>query len=137
MNQASVVEQAFMTCFGHAAAHLVRAPGRVNLIGEHTDYNGGFVLPCAIDLGTWVAASPRNDNEVRVVALDMGREVVMFPVASTIAYDTQHPWSNYVRGVVQIFAERGWLHTGANLVISGNIPQGTGLSSSASLEVAV
>lgn len=116
---------------------VARAPGRVNLIGEHTDYNDGFVLPCAIDYQTMIAASPRPDLLVRVVALDMQNEQDEFVIAKTITPSKEKPWSNYIRAVIQMMVNDGFALSGADLVISGNVPQGAGLSSSASLEVAV
>ena len=116
---------------------LVQAPGRVNLIGEHTDYNDGFVLPCAINFQTVVAASPRADDRVHVVALDFNEAVDQFDVSMPIQYREDAPWTNYVRGVVSTLVAKGLRLRGANLAISGNVPQGAGLSSSASLEVAV
>jgi galactokinase len=115
----------------------VQAPGRVNLIGEHTDYNDGFVLPCAIDFQTVVAASPRTDGWVRVVAVDYDEAVDAFDLAAPITPRTDAPWANYVRGVLSVLLARHPGLPGANLVIAGNVPQGAGLSSSASLEVAV
>jgi len=115
----------------------VQAPGRVNLIGEHTDYNDGFVLPCAIDFGTLVAASPRNDRLVRVLALDQGAALDEFSLDEPIAPRTDASWPNYVRGMVQALLQSGLPLTGADLAISGNVPLGAGLSSSAALEVSV
>ncbi len=116
---------------------VARAPGRVNLIGEHTDYNDGFVLPCAIDYQTVIAASPRPDLLVRVLAVDMQNEQDEFVITKTIIPSKEKPWSNYIRAVVQMLVNDGFKLSGADLVISGNVPQGAGLSSSASLEVAV
>jgi galactokinase len=115
---------------------LVRAPGRVNLIGEHTDYNDGFVLPCAIDFQTVVFASARADREVHVVAADFGETDVFNADADFSSHPTQL-WANYVRGVAQAMRLNGFAVSGMNLSIAGNVPQGAGLSSSASLEVAV
>jgi galactokinase len=129
--------QLFTQHFGSEPTHFFRAPGRVNLIGEHTDYNDGFVLPCAIDYETVIAAGPRPDSLVRVVAADFGQEVSQFDVSAEILPDETMPWSNYVRGVAWALKKRGYTLGGANLVIAGNVPQGAGLSSSASLEVAV
>jgi galactokinase len=128
---------AFAQAFGGAATHLVQAPGRVNLIGEHTDYNDGFVLPCAIDRGTVIAARRRSDATVRVVAADFGGARSEFRIDTTIAPSADAPWSNYVRGCVQQLLGQGLALTGAELAIAGDVPQGAGLSSSASLEVAV
>ncbi len=127
----------FTAAFGAPPTLVVRAPGRVNLIGEHTDYNDGFVLPCAIDYETRVAARPRGDMLVRVVAADYGDTLDEFELDQPIAQRADAPWANYVRGVVVMLLERGLALRGAELAIAGNVPQGAGLSSSASLEVAV
>jgi galactokinase len=115
---------------------VVRAPGRVNLIGEHTDYNDGFVLPCAIDFETVIFASARTDKQVHVAAADFGQTDVSQADAGFAHHATQQ-WANYVRGVVQAMRLRGYPVNGINMSIAGNVPQGAGLSSSASLEVAV
>ena len=123
--------------FGVRARHVVRAPGRVNLIGEHTDYNDGFVLPCAIDFATEVAIAPRSDGIIRVVALDYQNAIDEFPAGQRPAQGSQH-WANYIRGVVDVFIQRfGVLPHGFDMAVSGNVPQGAGLSSSAALEVGV
>ena len=127
----------FAEKFGYPATHTFQAPGRVNLIGEHTDYNDGFVLPCAIDYQTVISAAPRTDRTVRVIAADYDNQTDEFSLdAPILAHDSQQ-WSNYVRGVVKHLLNRDKSFGGADLVISGNVPQGAGLSSSASLEVAV
>jgi galactokinase len=123
--------------FDAAPAAVVHAPGRVNLIGEHTDYNDGFVLPCAIDYHTLVAAQPRDDTLVRVVACDYGDKLDEFRLDAPIKPRTDAPWANYVRGMVKMLLEHGLPLRGAELAIAGNVPQGAGLSSSASLEVAI
>jgi galactokinase len=132
---------ALQTAFGHAPDLWVQAPGRVNLIGEHTDYNDGFVLPCAIDYRTVIAVKARDDRLIRVVAADYGHAIDTFDLDAPI---TPHPtlqWANYVRGTVKMLAEhlapQGLALHGADLAVAGNVPQGAGLSSSASLEVAV
>lgn len=127
--------QAFESHFLRAPDVVVRAPGRVNLIGEHTDYNGGFVFPAAINFGTAVAAAKRDDRTVSVVALDFSGGISHFGL-DDIQPDAAQPWSNYVRGVLKILAEQHEFQ-GMNLMITGNVPQGAGLSSSASLEIAV
>ena len=132
-----VARQAFQTAFGYAPSHLVQAPGRVNLIGEHTDYNDGFVLPCAINFGTVIAASLRSDPVVRVVAADYGAEVDAFRLDQSILPLADGQWPNYVRGVVKYLQAYGLLLQGVDLALAGDVPQGAGLSSSASLEVAV
>ena len=128
---------AFATAFGGPASCLVQAPGRVNLIGEHTDYNDGFVLPCAIDYQTVIACRPRDDRRVRVVAVNYANAGDEFDLDEPILPRADAPWSNYVRGVAKMLLERGLPLAGAELAIAGNVPQGAGLSSSASLEVAV
>jgi len=130
-------EAAFATVFGLEPTLVVQAPGRVNLIGEHTDYNDGFVLPCAIDYQTVICASPRQDREIHVVAADYDNQRDSFSLDGAIVSHPEHMWANYVRGVILCLQARGYALAGANLAISGNVPQGSGLSSSASLEVAV
>ena len=113
----------------------VYAPGRVNIIGEHTDYNDGFVMPCAINYGTAIAGSKRADHIWNVYAADLNLEDTFslnedFP-------QSEQKWANYVRGVVKFIQERcPQFKQGADLVISGNVPHSSGLSSSAALEVA-
>ena len=132
-----VATQAFDAAFGYEPQRWVQAPGRVNLIGEHTDYNDGFVLPCAINFGTVIAASARADTTVRVVAADYRGEVDVFRLDQDILPLVEGAWPNYVRGVVKYLLEHGLPLQGADLALSGDVPQGAGLSSSASLEVAV
>jgi len=127
----------FATAFGHAPELTAQAPGRVNLIGEHTDYNGGFVLPAAINYNTRVLASRRDDRELHVVAQDFDSQRVIVNVDAPMQQDPVAPWSDYLRGVVQELRKRSYRLSGANLLISGNVPAGAGLSSSASLEVAL
>ncbi len=133
----SSLTAAFERNFQGAPDLLVQAPGRVNLIGEHTDYNDGFVLPCAIDFHTLVAARARSDRVVRVMALDCAGQLDEFSLDAPIAPRQDAPWANYVRGVVQMLLAHGVAFDGADLALAGNVPQGAGLSSSASLEVAV
>lgn len=127
----------FAEIFGYPATHTIQAPGRVNLIGEHTDYNDGFVLPCAIDYQTVISCAARNDRLIRVIAADYDNQTDEFSLDAPIVTHDSQQWSNYVRGVVKHLLKRDSSFGGADLVISGNIPQGAGLSSSASLEVAV
>lgn len=114
----------------------VYAPGRVNIIGEHTDYNDGFVMPCAINFGTAISGTKRDDHIWQVYAADLN-ETDEFSLNETIE-KSSHKWANYVRGVVKFIQERyPHFKQGANLVISGNVPLSSGLSSSAALEVSV
>ena len=130
------VDDAFVRHTGHSPAHHVRAPGRVNLIGEHTDYNDGFVLPCAINYETLIAVGPRQDREVRVVACNYAEALDQFSLDAPIEPRSDALWANYVRGVVKVLLARGLPLQGLDLVVAGNVPQGAGLSSSASIEVA-
>jgi galactokinase len=127
----------FQENFGYAADHTIQAPGRVNLIGEHTDYNDGFVLPCAIDYQTVIACAKRDDRQVRVIAADYDNEQDIFSLDEPIAPLNDKMWANYVRGVVKHLQKRNNNFSGVDMVIAGDVPQGAGLSSSASLEVAV
>ncbi|TCV98033.1 galactokinase [Biostraticola tofi] len=137
MTLKNITETTFRQVFGYEPALTVQAPGRVNLIGEHTDYNDGFVLPCAIDYHTVISAAKRDDRQVRVIAVDCDSQQDIFSLDESILSHDSQQWSNYVRGVVKHLAKRNGDFGGADLVISGNVPQGAGLSSSASLEVAV
>lgn len=127
----------FSKYFGYAPTLTIQAPGRVNLIGEHTDYNDGFVLPCAIDYQTVISAATRNDRQIRVLATNYQDQQDLFSLDNPIVSHASLYWANYVRGVVKHLQLRNADFGGADLVISGNVPQGAGLSSSASLEVAV
>ncbi|KAA6104062.1 galactokinase [Pantoea sp. B_9] len=137
MSLKSITQQVFADTFGYAPSHSIQAPGRVNLIGEHTDYNDGFVLPCAIDYQTVIACARRDDRQVRVVAVDYDNQQDSFSLDAPIEPLSEPMWANYVRGVVKHLQQRDASFCGVDMVISGNVPQGAGLSSSASLEVAV
>lgn len=113
---------------------IFRAPGRVNLIGEHTDYNDGFVMPVALELSTLVAIGARDDCRVTVYSTNLG-EWAEFSLDENIAKPTGH-WSDYVRGVAGVLCGGGIPISGANVMIGGDVPIGSGLGSSASLEVA-
>ena len=118
----------------HSAPAIFRAPGRVNLIGEHTDYNDGFVMPAAIGFYTWIAADKRPDRTIHVRSEEF-HETVDLPLDSLDGAPRKH-WSDFVRGVAAVMQNRGIRLAGANLIIQGQVPMGAGLSSSASLEVA-
>ena len=128
-------KRAFAERFGGEPDLIAQAPGRVNLIGEHTDYNDGFVLPLAIDRGTVVAAR-RGGSEVQVYAADFDAED-RFTFAERIEDAAPGDWRNYVRGMIAMLTELEMALQGMQLAIAGDVPQGAGLSSSASLEVAV
>lgn len=131
------VSNLFESCFGAAPMGVVKAPGRVNLIGEHTDYNGGFVLPAAINYHTYIAFAPRADRRLRLVAYNFDNESVMIDLDAPQVPEVAAPWSNYVRGVVQELRKRGFTLVGGDLYIAGDLHSGAGLSSSASLEMAL
>lgn len=130
-------DAAFLSAFGTPAQAFVQAPGRVNLMGEHTDYNDGFVLPCALDRVTVIALRRRSDRHVRVLALDGGSARDGFDLDAPITRRPDQPWSAYVRGMVAQLLLADPALPGLDLAITGNVPQGAGLSSSASLAVAV
>ena len=133
----NLVQHVFLNYFGYPCEKMVQAPGRVNLIGEHTDYNDGFVLPCAINFHVIVAAAPRSDTIVKVIAADYQNQVDQFDLSEDILPHHYLLWANYIRGVVKILLSRGKILRGMDIVVAGNIPQGAGLSSSAALEVAI
>jgi galactokinase len=113
---------------------IFRAPGRVNLIGEHTDYNDGFVMPAAIGFYTWVAASQRADRNLHIHSDEFSETLTLS--LDELAGPPRHHWSDFVRGVAAVLQSSGQHLSGANLMIEGQVPIGAGLSSSASLEVA-
>ncbi len=132
MKQAAEVSKAFESVFGRKP-RVFRAPGRVNLIGEHTDYNDGFVMPAAIEFSTWVAAAPRPDRTLAIHSENFS-ERREFPLDDSNAQGQKH-WSDYVRGVAVVLQRAGHKISGADLYIRGEVPIGSGLSSSAAIEV--
>ena len=127
--------EAFEKIFGPAAGiRIFRAPGRVNLIGEHTDYNLGFVLPIALDLATWVAAAPSPDNHLHVHSEERN-ETWDWPVAEIAQLKPAGHWTDYVAGVAQQIVRAGIPLEGRKLLIRSTVPEGAGLSSSAAIEV--
>ncbi len=128
----------FETVFGNAAdVRYYFAPGRVNLIGEHTDYNGGHVFPCALTVGTYGAARLREDKQIRLYSVNRAMNGISFSSVEDLRPLTgEQSWTNYIRGVVWSMQNRNYeFDTGFEMVIYGDIPAGAGLSSSASLEV--
>ncbi len=118
-------------------ARIFFAPGRVNLIGEHTDYNGGHVFPCALTIGTYAMARKRDDHKFNFYSLNFPkREIVTSSLEEMTGYDKTKSWTNYPAGVVWTFLQKGHqIPNGLDIVVCGNIPVSSGLSSSASLEV--
>jgi galactokinase len=133
MKLCEVVQEAFIKRFGQPAELLVRAPGRVNLIGEHTDYNDGFVLPMAIDRAVWIALRPRSDRRVLVSSLEM-------ETSGDFSLDDLQKngwdWYEYLKGVSWALREGGYELQGWEGVLSSDVPVGAGLSSSAAIEMA-
>lgn len=130
-------KERFQQVFQQAPELTVYAPGRVNIIGEHTDYNDGFVMPCAINYGTAVAGRKRSDQRFNVYAADLD-DWDQFSLSSAITPVAGKKWTGYVRGVVKFIQQRcPDFKQGADIVITGNVPLSAGLSSSASLEVAM
>lgn len=127
----------FAELFGNSeGARFYFSPGRVNLIGEHTDYNGGHVFPCALTLGTYGAARKREDNKIHFYSMNLNSFGVVEASLDDLTNKKEYNWANYPLGVVWAFKEKGHTITsGFDMVIWGNIPNGSGLSSSASLEV--
>jgi galactokinase len=134
MNPVRGLQEKFRELYG-VAARVYRAPGRVNLIGEHTDYNDGFVMPAAIGFYTWVAIAPRRDRRLLMHSENFG-ERREFDLDDPLPAALGH-WSDYVRGVAVTLEKTGHRLDGANLLIQGEVPMGAGLSSSAAIEVAV
>ena len=130
------LEQKFKEVFGKDAEQQFFAPGRVNLIGEHTDYNGGNVFPCAIDRGTYGLVSKRADRTFRMYSENFADLGVMEFTLDGLVNDKKHDWANYPKGVIKMFVEEGFkIDSGFDFLVSGNIPNGAGLSSSASIEM--
>lgn len=132
----NIAKEEFKKKFGCEPTMLSYAPGRVNLIGEHTDYNDGFVMPCAIKFGTAIAAKKNGTNKIRVFAVDAGRDYDEFEIGPSLERHESKTWSNYLRGVTKLISEKGHKIEGMDVAISGDVPLGAGLSSSAALEVA-
>ena len=132
-----MIKECFEKIFGDAnGVSVYFAPGRVNLIGEHTDYNGGHVFPCALSLGTYAAVRKNEIGKLRFYSMNFEAAGVIESDIKEIKPEKEAGWTNYPKGVIWAFAERGMnIDCGLDVVIYGNIPNGSGLSSSASLEV--
>lgn len=112
------------------------APGRVNLIGEHTDYNGGHVFPCALTIGTYAVARKRDDRALRFYSMNFENVGVIESSLDDLVFDKACGWTNYPKGVMWTFEQKGYkVPCGFDILLYGNIPNGSGLSSSASVEV--
>ena len=132
------VLQAFINKYGSAGgAGIAYAPGRVNLIGEHTDYNGGHVFPCAVNMGTYVVGRKRNDRVLRFYSDNMADEGVITSSLDDLRPLSDSGWTAYVKAVIWAMIDEGYkIDLGIDIAVAGDIPAGSGLSSSASLEVA-
>jgi galactokinase len=127
------LEQEFVSLYGPGEAEVFFAPGRVNIIGEHTDYNGGYVLPCALSFGTYVVARLNNEKRIRLATTNFNYKAdIPF---EKLGQKQGNEWVNYPLGVIDQFNKKGIEIKGVDLLYSGNIPNGAGLSSSASIEV--
>lgn len=128
--------QEFEAIYGDSKrCHVYFAPGRVNLIGEHIDYSGGYVMPCALTMGTYGVARKREDRKLCFSSLNMDK-VIVEKSLDEIKPDPDNDWTNYLLGVIAAFAKEGYeIGQGLDLMLYGTIPSGAGLSSSASVEV--
>lgn len=133
MLETNLIKERYKEIFGQEAALLVKSPGRINIIGEHTDYNEGFVLPAAIDKAIYVAVGKREDDLISLYAEDFKQS---YSVKLVDIAPTSEGWPNYILGVVQQIKDKGLGIGGFNLYIDGDIPLGAGLSSSAAVECA-
>lgn len=130
------IERKFAELFDGVPEFIVRAPGRVNLIGEHTDYNDGFVFPAAIDRDVLIAAARRSDDQLRAYTLNFNQSSQFTLESVQPATESRERWSNYVRAMAWVFHEEGLPTVGMNCVLHGDVPLGAGLSSSAAMLVA-
>lgn len=132
-----IVLKKFEEIFGDSeGAKVYFAPGRVNLIGEHTDYNGGHVFPCALTIGTYGVARKRSDKKLRFYSMNFEQLGVFESTIENLKPEKEADWTNYPKGVMWAFGEKGYeIPSGMDLILYGNIPNGSGLSSSASIEV--
>jgi galactokinase len=136
MNIREKVLEAFQSAYRTKPQFLIRAPGRANLIGEHTDYNDGFVMPLAVDRAVWLAVGTRSDHRISVQSLDFGGQPTTFATNQLEDRNLPH-WSKHVRGAWWYMQQEGKTLPGANVVIGGDIPIGAGMSSSAAIGVGV
>lgn len=130
------LKKQFDTEFNRTETKIFFSPSRINIIGEHIDYNGGSVFPCAIEIGTYAIASKRKDNIISLISTNFAHRD-SFEIDSKLKYCEEKQWVNYPMGMVCSMVKRGFRVGGLNILISGNIPNGAGLSSSASLELLI
>ena len=137
MDKKNNILKKFAKIYGNAeGARVFFAPGRVNLIGEHTDYNGGHVFPCALTLGTYAAVRKREDRKLRFYSMNFSKLGVIESSLDNLKPDKDAGWTNYPKGMMWAFGEKGYkIDCGLDIVVKGNIPHGSGLSSSASVEI--
>ncbi|AMX83146.1 galactokinase [Geobacillus subterraneus] len=133
----STLKQQFIERFGGLGEdiRLFFAPGRVNLIGEHTDYNGGHVLPCALEIGTYALVRQTKEPLVRLYSTNFPETGVITVSYDDLSYRHEHSWANYPKGIIAAFQALGPLEAGLDILYEGTIPNGAGLSSSASIEL--
>lgn len=125
----------FIEMYGEGEIKSFHSPGRVNLIGEHIDYNGGYVFPCALEFGTYACVRVRNDRKVNLASTNFDLKVSVD--LDKIEFKEEDDWANYPKGVIKVMKDKGYAVGGMDILISGNIPNGAGLSSSASLELLI
>jgi galactokinase len=136
MENINVLKNDFTELFKKDSENVYFSPGRVNLIGEHTDYNGGNVFPCALTIGTYALVTKRSDKKVLVSSLNFKELGIIEFNLENMVYDKAHDWANYPKGVIKTFENHGFnITNGFEILFYGNIPNGSGLSSSASIEV--
>ncbi|GAA0785218.1 galactokinase [Hathewaya limosa] len=132
------LKEKFIEVYGNNSTDEIQyfhSPGRVNLIGEHIDYNGGLVFPCALDFGTYALVRKRNDSKVKLSSTNFKLQIEVD--INSIEYKQEDDWANYPKGVIKVIMDKGYKASGMDILISGDIPNGAGLSSSASLEVLI
>lgn len=128
--------QGYQDIFNETAEKLFFSPGRINLIGEHTDYNGGNVFPCAISLGTYAAFGNRDDDTIQMYSANLPDTGIISVTLKDLTYKKEDNWSNYLKGMIYLIQQAGYkIDHGFNIYVHGNLPDGAGLSSSASIEL--
>ena len=136
MYDVNLLKSNFTELFKKDSESVFFSPGRVNLIGEHTDYNGGNVFPCALTIGTYAVVAKRDDKKVLVHSLNFKELGIIEFSLDNMVNEKAHDWANYPKGVIKTFEDHGYnIPSGFEIIFYGNIPNGSGLSSSASLEL--